>query len=31
MLAARKKIDDIKSILAGKSYIIETKFDGERI
>lgn len=31
MLAAKKTPDEIRSILAGKEFLIETKYDGERI
>ena len=31
MLAARKSPNDIRSLFEGKDFIIETKYDGERI
>lgn len=31
MLAAKKTPDEIKNIISGKEFVIETKYDGERI
>ena len=31
MLAGKKTVEEIRSLLSGQRIIIETKFDGERI
>lgn len=31
MLAKRENLDNLQTILEGKKFLIETKYDGERI